>query len=379
MAPVVIDISSTEETRDVVHGAVQALVEGKLVAFPTETVYGLAASALDENAVRALVEVKNRKSGHPLPLAIKSADDALDYVPDLNPLARRLARRCWPGPVTLVVNSQHPESLLGHLAPSVRRAVTPGDTVGLRVPAHPLILDVLRMLTGPLVLSSANRSGGQESITAAQVAESIGDDVCMILDDGQSRYGQPSSVVRVGDGKVEMLREGVVAEKTIHRLSSLVILLVCTGNTCRSPMAEMLCKKQIAQRLGCEPAQVEQRGVVVMSAGVGAVMGGRASGEAIDVMRGKGLDLSSHESQPLTPHLVHLADVIYTMTRSHRGALLAQWPEAAAKTFSLCRDEQDVADPIGRPRELYESCADQIDAALWSRIDQLDLPSPEEG
>src|SRR5262245_3140577 len=112
MPPVVLDLRSTDDIRDVVHRAVQALAEGKLVAFPTETVYGLAASALIEGAVDRLIAVKGPSPGRPLALAVKSAEDACDYVPGLNPLARRLARRCWPGPVTLVVDDQHAEGLV---------------------------------------------------------------------------------------------------------------------------------------------------------------------------------------------------------------------------------------------------------------------------
>src|SRR6185503_11827624 len=101
MPPVVIDVRSAEDSRDVVHRAVQALAEGKLVALPTETVYGLAASALDERAIDRLMVAKQRLEGKSLTLAIKSADDALDYVPRMSLLGRRLARRCWPGPVTI--------------------------------------------------------------------------------------------------------------------------------------------------------------------------------------------------------------------------------------------------------------------------------------
>ena len=119
MPPVVIDIRSAEDSRDVVHRAVQALAEGKLVALPTETVYGLAASALDASAVARLLETKGRSQGKALTLAIKSADDVLDYVPNLSPLGRRLARRCWPGPVTIVSDNCHPESLIRRLPESV--------------------------------------------------------------------------------------------------------------------------------------------------------------------------------------------------------------------------------------------------------------------
>ncbi len=108
MPPLVIDIRAAEDLRDVVHRAVQALHEGNLVVFPTETVYALAACALSEAAIQKLLRVKNRQPGEkPLTLALKSVDDALDYLPDMPPLAQRMARRCWPGPITLVCADQH--------------------------------------------------------------------------------------------------------------------------------------------------------------------------------------------------------------------------------------------------------------------------------
>jgi tRNA threonylcarbamoyl adenosine modification protein (Sua5/YciO/YrdC/YwlC family) len=370
---VVIDVRSAEDWRDVVHQAVQALAEGRLVAFPTETVYGLAASALDENAVAKLMEVKGRRDGHPLTLAIRSADEAWDYVPDLSPLAQRLARRCWPGPITLVVDASHPESLLRRLPPSVRKAVSPRDTVGLRVPGHMVVLDVLRMLAGPLALSSANRSGEPEAGSAAEVTEKLGDDVSLVLDDGPCRFGQPSSVVRVDGNRYQILRTGVVPERTLQRLSSMMVLFVCTGNTCRSPMAEALCTHILAQRFGCELDDLEDYGVIVMSAGISAMMGGQAAGEAVRAMAELGLDLGSHETQPLTEPLIRHADVILTMTRSHREAIVAQWPEAAARVRLLARDGADISDPIGGPLERYRSCAAQIKQELTGQIEHLDI------
>src|SRR4051794_39359224 len=266
MAPVVIDIRSADDSRDVVHRAVQALAEGKLVGLPTETVYGLAASARDADAVARLVETKGRQAGKALTLAIRSADDVLDYVPDLSPLGRRLARRCWPGPVTIVTEDCHPESLLRRLPRSVQSVVCPSGSVGLRVPAHSLVLDILRLLVGPVVLTSANPSGGKDPVTAEEVVAALGDQVQLVLNDGRSRLGQPSTVVKVDKHNFRILRAGVVPEQTLKRLSSLMILLVCTGNTCRSPMAEALCRKMIADRLGCDPSEVGDRGVIIMSA-----------------------------------------------------------------------------------------------------------------
>ncbi len=373
MPPLVIDLERADDARDVVHRAVQALAEGKLIALPTETVYGLAASALCESAVERLFTVKGRQRRQPLTLAIKSADDALDYVPDISRLAERLARRCWPGPVTLVLDDRHPDSVVKQLPFSVQEAISPEGTLGLRVPAHALVLDILRLSAGPLALTSANRSGQADSVTAQEVADSLGDDVDLILDDGRSKYAQPSSVVRVNAGGLKVLRAGVFAETTLRRLSSLMVLLVCTGNTCRSPMAEALMRQKLADRLGCGVDALEDCGVLVSSAGIAAMSGGRPSPEAAQVMAARGIDITSHTSQPLTDRLVRYSDLIITMTRGHREAVLAQWPEAAARTAVLSAQSIDVADPIGGPLETYQACADQIDRELDAWIDRLDL------
>jgi len=371
MPAVVIDLRHADDLRDVVHQTVQALVEGKIVAFPTETVYGLAASALDEQAVQRLATIKGRRQGHPLTLAIKSADEARDYVPDMSPLAQRLARRCWPGPITLVVDDSHADSLVRHLPGKVLDYVSPSRTLGLRVPGHQVLLDVLRMIVGPLALTSANRTGGAEAIDGREVVEVLGDDLDLVIDDGPCRFGEPSSVVRVRGNRYEVLRAGVVPEKTLQRLSSTMILFVCTGNTCRSPMAELICRQMLAKRLGCEIGQLEDCGVLVMSAGVAAMLGGRAAAEAVEVLARLNLDLSDHETQPLTEPLVRHADVIYTMTRTHREAIVAQWPSAAERTFLLCADESEICDPIGGPAERYQRCAAQIRAELELRLEQI--------
>jgi len=211
MPPHVIDLRQTDDSRDVVHRAVQTLAEGGLVVFPTETVYGVGASARSVVGVNRIFEAKGRSQQVPLALAIKSAEEALDYVPHPGRIAERLARRCWPGPVTLVVDRGGvgaggtgaggtgpgtEQGLVDQLPAQVRKVVSPNGTVGMRVPAHDTVLAILQMLTGPIALTSANRSGEPDAITAQQAIESLGDHIALVLDDGTCRYGQPSTVVR---------------------------------------------------------------------------------------------------------------------------------------------------------------------------------------
>lgn len=372
MPPIVIDLGRAEDWRDVIHRAVQVLAEGGVAAFPTETVYGLAASALDESAVKRLLATKQRAAGHPLALAIRSVEEARDFAPDMSPLALRLARRGWPGPITLVLDCSHSESLVRRLPTKARQSVSPETTVGFRVPAHAAILDVLDMLAGPLVLSSANRSGEPDAINVRQVLDAVGPNVDLVLDDGPCRFGQPSSVVRVLGDTLEILREGVVPEKTLQRLASMMILLVCTGNTCRSPMAEVLCRHLLAKRLHIGMEELEDRGILVLSAGIAGMMGGKASAEAVEVMKEYRLDLSGHETQPLTEPLVRNADLIYTMTQSHREAIVAEWPDAAERTFQLCIDGSDIMDPIGGALQRYRECAAEIHRHLEARLQHLE-------
>jgi protein-tyrosine phosphatase len=370
MPPVVIDLKQTDDVRDAILQAVETLAAGKLIALPTETVYGIAASALNNDAIQRLYELKGRPEEKPFAFAIKSADDALDYVPQMSALQRRLARRCWPGPVTFVYDL-HPDSVVHRLPELVKEPLLERGTIGLRVPAHEISLEVLRLCAGPLVLTSANLSGQADATDGNQVVEELGQGVDLILNDGPSKLGQPSTVAKVQNDSIQILREGVVDTKTLNSISNILIMIVCTGNTCRSPMGEALMRKRIAESMGISEAELAKRGIQIVSAGIAAMPGGLASPQSVEVMERMGMDIEDHNSQPVTPHLVQFADVILTMTERHRHALVSHWPSAASRTFTLRRDQGDVSDPIGMPVEHYQACADQIDENVKAWVDFL--------
>lgn len=274
MPPTVIDLRRTEDARDVVHRAVQALAEGRCVGFPTETDYCVAGSLRHRATVEALLAHAPARSGEPrLSLALKGADESFDWAPGLSPVGRRLTRRCWPGPVVALVEGNHPDSLVHQLSPAARDAVTGDGQLRLRVPGHSMLADCMRMLAAPLLLAEPMTADGP-TVTAVDVAAAAGDLLALVLDDGRARYAQPASTIELVDAGFRIVRPGIVAEETLQRLASLMVLFVCTGNTCRSPMAEAQFRLMVAESLGCRPDEVERRGVVIASAGLSA-WGGR--------------------------------------------------------------------------------------------------------
>ncbi|MFM1904595.1 MAG: hypothetical protein RLZZ440_2495 [Planctomycetota bacterium] len=382
MPPMVIDLRRTEDRRDVVHRAVQMLAEGRAVAFPTETDYVVATAARAAAGVAPLAALAARHPGEPLlTLAVKSGDEALDWAPRISGVGRRIARRCWPGPVAMIVPDDHPESLVRQLPAEVREALVADGRLRLRIPGHPMLAECMRMLAGPVVLAEPALAAGPP-VTAEELEAAEGGTIAMILDDGRARYAQPATTIELVADGFRVVRPGIVSEETLRRLASLMVLFVCTGNTCRSPMAEALFRSLAAERLGCGPDEIERHGVVVASAGLAAWAGGPASGQAVETVASLGGDLRGHESQPLTEALVRQADVILTMTASHRAAILAQFPEAGGRVEMLSPDRRDVLDPIGGSLETYRNCALQIREHLLARLDTLGLsggdpPAPD--
>ena len=193
----------------VLRRAVERLRQGELVAFPTDTVYGVGALVGEAEAISQLYVVKGRGSEKAIPILLGDPAELDQVAIYISEMARRLARRFWPGPLTLVVPK----------LPSLPAELSAQPTVGVRMPDHPAALALMRQ-TGPLAVTSANLSGAANAVTAQQVLEQLSGRIPLILDGGRTPGGRPSTVVDCTGLEPRILRAGPVSLQDIREALS---------------------------------------------------------------------------------------------------------------------------------------------------------------
>jgi len=289
---------------DVARGAA-LLAAGRLVAFPTETVYGLGADASRDDAVGRIFDVKGRPRAHPLIVHLAPGAALEGWAADVPDLAHRLAAAAWPGPLTLILRR----------GPRAAAAATGGaDTIGLRVPAHPLAQALLAAFGGGVAAPSANRFGAVSPTTADHVAADLGGDVDYILDGGPCAVGVESTIVDLSRGRPVLLRPGGLPREAIEAIAGPLEVA-----DARAPAAPGTLASHYAPR--AEVIAVDLDGVPAAVAGALAAVAARRGAVAV-----------------LAP-----------------AGALAGWPELSQLPVLACPLPDDIA---GMARELYGALRD---------------------
>lgn len=493
---IVVDPACPDES--LLRPAAACLQAGGLVAFPTETVYGLGADATNPRAVQAVFAAKGRPPDNPLIVHVAAVRDLERLGLELPAVAQLLIAAFWPGPLSLVLRHS------GAVPPEVTGGL---DTVAVRMPGHPVALSLLRLAGVPVAAPSANASGRPSPTRAGDVLHDLDGRIDYLIDAGPAPVGVESTVldltgavpavlrpggvtvedlrrvlggevgfsgaevvgpprspgqrhrhysprarVRLADAAdvdrmVELAAEEVAAGRRVgvacsHETAELLrrredwptlvpvvawgslvrpdevavnlfaalrdldrmgmdtivaetlghdgiglavndrlaraaepepeaVLIVCTGNTCRSPMAEALLNDLLRQ------AGLHRR-YRAQSAGTDAFDGDPATPEAIAVMRRRGLELAGHRARRVEAGEVAGARLILTMTQSHREALADRYPEVMDRLFTLRGYSglvpPDISDPIGRGIGAYEEAAAQIEEAATRVVESLRHP-----
>ncbi len=350
----ILRIDSRNPPGDLIQRAATWLERGEIVAIPTETVYGLAVDFKAVNGLERLIALKKRAPDKPVALATDSLDRARESARFEPRGAVRLAERYWPGPLTLILPRKDGSG-----------------TIGVRVPGHKVALEILRALGRPVYLSSANPSGEPAAVDGAQATESFQSSVACVVDSGRAAVAQPSTVVSFEGTRPLILREGLIDRVMVLKTAAHCVLIVCSGNTCRSPMAEILFRREWARQQKTREDLLLESGLIVTSAGTDSAAGWPATEEAVEAVRLLGADLTRHRSKRVTAEHAVQAHTILAMTQSHRALLSRIAPECASRIELLDPDGKEIHDPMGGGLEVYRSCARQMEDAIGARVRRI--------
>ncbi len=320
------------------------VLRGKgIIAIPTDTVYGLAVDGLDETAVRKLFRTKRREE-RPFTLFMVKGDIKKFALP----VKKRIIDFFMPGPLTVILKKKRDISL-----PYIT------DKIGIRIPQRDFVLKLLAEYQRPLAVTSANKSGEPPLVSPYDIIEHF-TKVDVIVDGGML-YAAPSTVLDLTATPPIVMRKGGVSVLAIEKVygrrvrlkASLKfnVLFVCSGNTCRSPMAEGISKTLISSRF-CE----------IKSAGTIAMSGLQSAHYARHVVKEYGGSIDRHRSNYLDREVVDWADLILVMEYKHYETVLEINPDAVVKTFLLREYRRktkytEVPDPVGRDLIAYQNSA----------------------
>jgi L-threonylcarbamoyladenylate synthase len=353
-------ISVFEPSEAAYKAAAIALQDGQLVILPTETIYGVFAAESKESAITGLANLFGKQPASIAGWHAPSAEIAIQRANVSHPIHQRLLERLLPGPVGIVFES----------GGSVR---VPDNAAALAVLQTAHDAGIADIVAVGLIGAPFGKGDEVGSVINDDAVRALLEDagVRVVIDSGVTALGIPSTIIKLTEnGTYEIAREGPIGERYIKDRLRSRVLFVCTGNTCRSPMAE-----SIARKLTATPDDL----VSISSAGIMAGEGMAMTPEAADALRALGYEPHNHRSRQVSKADIDSADEIFGLTASHVQALQSAFPGSAWKISLLDPDGNDVPDPIGAPAAVYNQTCQTLEILIRRRLAETSPRANEAG
>ncbi|KAA3617121.1 MAG: threonylcarbamoyl-AMP synthase [Calditrichaeota bacterium] len=352
----------------IIKRAVDCLEKGGLIVYPTDTLYGLGVDAYNREAVNKLFLVKQRDMRKPVSILLNSIQQIKEIFGFSPSSIKKDLEKILPGRVTCIIKNNLQKKV--PIFESVEKPGTFLDKVGIRIPSDKVSSALVNLFDSPISSTSANISGMSNSFSIQNVIAQFGGELDLILDAGPIPESKGSSVIdmtklpyiikRQGDVSEFDLMELLGEEKIISGRNKFVITFVCSGNICRSPIAEAILKKMVSKTK-------YKYQIKVQSAGTLRLQKSQAHDFAINVCHDMDIDLTKHLSNPINDKIVHESEIVFCLAQNHYEYLVKKFPQHKKKFFLLKQWNKSqilsipsIADPIGHDLKFFKGTYKEI-------------------
>lgn len=354
--------------KNTIKKAVKCLEEGGLIVYPTDTLYGLGVDVFNRKAVNKLFLVKQRDMRNPVSLMLHSIQQIKEIFGIDSPALRTDLEKLLPGKYTAVINNPLQKKI-----PIIENVNEPGtylEKVGVRIPDHAVCKELTTLIDSPISTTSANLSGAKNVFNIQDIIAYMGDKLDLILDAGPIKQSKGSTVIdfthtpykilRAGDISSDDVAEKIGSKKILQLRDKFIITFVCSGNICRSPMAEYILRQMLTKTK-------YRKHVKVQSAGTLRIETSPAHEYAINVSNAHDLDLNPHSSQPVDDKIMEKSDLVFALAQNHFVELNRRYPQHKNKIGLLKQWKRpyqisipSIADPIGHSLTFFQGTYDEI-------------------